>query len=528
MFWQSLTLPNLPPHSAPGCLVGMLLWVLGGCGPAESEQLFCFSTPPVAPTEAGVVQDDTGPTGSVPTADAGADDADARAARDGSGSAPESGTLNPTRRHVILVIGDGLQLAHEIATSRYLTGRDDGLSFHAFPVVVFKTTWNLDVYNAYASALDVRPYAPLAFDPTVGYDPALGGSAPYPLLPDNEERRDYFLNGWAAESASTATAMSTGVKTESGNLAWLPGDPEDCALETSAEFLRRVYGMAIGFVTTGYFPGATPAAWFSHNPDRGWSDEIAHEMLTQVRPDVIIGGGIDYADPSDLEAARAGDYLLVEQDSYVDGSVALLAGAIMAKQEQKRLLGLFSHVSFVAPMPVDRPGSPLLVRESTETPTLAAASIAALEVLSRDADGFFLLVEQAGIDAANHGNDFRSMIGCVQDLSEAVAAMVAFVNRPDDAVDWTNTTVLVTADHANSYLRLERALGRGDLPTQEGSSYPDGDVTYGTFGHTNELTTVYARGMAAAELTKYATVYPGLNIIDDTSVYRFTLQAGKR
>ena len=70
-----------------------------------------------------------------------------------------------------------------------------GCPFHAFPTRVFKTTWDVDVYDTWANALGVETYSRPTFDPNVGYDPKLGGAKPYPLLPDTPERRAYFLSG---------------------------------------------------------------------------------------------------------------------------------------------------------------------------------------------------------------------------------------------------------------------------------------------------------------------------------------------
>lgn len=438
------------------------------------------------------------------------------------------------RRHVIIVIGDGMQLAHEIAASRYMTGQDDGLSFHAFPERTFQTTWDIDVYNAHALGRGVPIYSPLSFDPTVGYDPDVGGTAPYPLSPDSIEGIQYFL-GPAGYSSSTATAMATGQKTQADNIAWAPGDLEGGELETSPQILRRVYGMSVGFVTTGYLPGATPAGWFAHNRIRWDFLGISHEMLAVSRPEVVLAGsggptGVSYVSPEDVEAMRASeDYVTVERAAGVDGSMAVMAAAVSARQQQKKLFGLFGagDPSFAPPIPIDSPGQPAFFRSTTEDPSLEAASVAALEVLSQNPAGFFLMVEQADIDRANHANDFAWMIGCVHDLDDAVAAMVAFVDRPGDEVEWSNTTLIVTADHANSLLRLVRRLEMGDLPTQVGSVYPDGDVTYGSGNHTNELVTVYVRGLAADQVASYETVYPGLGIIDNTSIFHLTMDAAE-
>ena len=65
----------------------------------------------------------------------------------------------PTK-NVILFIGDGMQLAHEIATSRYLYGRDDALSFHALQYKGNVATWDVTTYNKYATALGKPLYNP--------------------------------------------------------------------------------------------------------------------------------------------------------------------------------------------------------------------------------------------------------------------------------------------------------------------------------------------------------------------------------
>lgn len=432
------------------------------------------------------------------------------------------------------MVGDGMQLAHEVAASRYLFGRDDGLSFHQFPQRLFKTTWDVNVYNWRAAARGAPPYSPDDADPTIGYDPAIGGEAPYPLVPDSPERYEYFVLGPYPDSASTASAMSTGLKTDSNNIAWRSGDPSNGALESSPTLLRREYGMAAGFVTTVAFTHATPASFFAHNVSRNAYFDIEREMLFQTRPDVLIGGAGSYVERASLAIAQSSrEWVYVESAPGEDGGARVLDAAFSAIRQRKPLLGVFGNAegSFASPQPSDTPGAPALQRGSLEDPTLAQASLAALEVLSQDPDGFFLLIEQGDIDWANHSNDFARMIGCVWDLHNAVSAVVSFVDRAGDDISWDNTTVLVTADHANSYLRLPVELGAGDLPMQLGAgrdAYPDGEVTYGTSSHTSELVSLYAIGHGAPLLDEYTTAYPGLPIVDDTAVYHVTLRAAER
>jgi alkaline phosphatase len=438
------------------------------------------------------------------------------------------------------MIGDGMQLAHEVATSRYLYGTDFGLSFHDFPDRSFATTWDINNYNIRASALGVALYSSKTFVPSVGYDPNIGGNKPYPLLPDNEERRAYFLTAGAyPDSAATATAMSTGIKTYSHAIAWRSDEDGGGPLETSPYLLRRVFGTAIGFVTTVPFSHATPASFFSHEGARDNTVRIARELFMNSRPEVMIGGGwmnpyyYDSADLNDLMVL--GKHEFVFRQDGVDGNTAILEAAAKAVQNGKGLVGIFGEGqsagrtgNFPPPIPRDNPGSPIIDAGSVENPSLTNASLAALKVLSQDKDGFFLLIEQGDIDWGNHDNDFARMIGCVSDLDAAVRAVVSFVDEPDDEVNWSNTTLIVTADHANSYMRLPQPLGAGDLPTQVGSTYPDGDVTYGWGNHTSELVSVYAKGASAKKIHDYESVFPGLRIIDDTSIYRLTIEAARR
>jgi alkaline phosphatase len=175
-------------------------------------------------------------------------------------------------------------------------------------------------------------------------------------------------------------------------------------------------------------------------------------------------------------------------------------------------------------------------RSNIENPTLKDATMAALEVLSHDPDGFFVMIEQGDIDWANHANDFPWMIGTFWDLNNAVKAAVDFVDNPFDDVDWDNTLLIVTSDHSNSYMRNVQKLAKGDLPgaaeIQKGyvpgsPLAPEVKVTYSTGGHTNELTSLYAHGSQAEPLFKKyeGTWYPGTNILDNTQLYKVMVDA---
>lgn len=477
-----------------------------------------------------------------------------------------------------------MQLEHERAANNYLFGTPEtGLEHQTFPYKSAVSTWDVTTYNRYAytnaggvitnSAFD--PQTTGSFNAIYGYDPAKGGKLPY--RQETTGQTAYFgtklklsaTDGGAypaTDSASAATALATGFKTDEGNIAWRTGDPANGRLTTIAEMYRNQKKAAIGVVSTVPFSHATPAGFVSHNVNRNNYKAIAQEIIAGVRPDVVIGGGNpNYNDASGITGANAYQYIdapeynylknnsteyaFVERRTGIDGGTALLAAADAAVAGNKKLFGLFGGVG--GNFDYHRPsndGSAAITRGSIENPTLADSATAALKVLSQNKNGFFLMVEQGDIDWSNHANDYASMIGGVWDLHRAVKAIETYIDNSGGALTWDNTLVIVTSDHGNSYLRLKKDLAKGKLPTQtpNGAGAPAGyatvaqgvsyyydpsEVTYGfnalgMNSHTNELVTLYARGAGSSRFTGYeGTWYPGTRIVDNTHIYKVMAEA---
>jgi alkaline phosphatase len=456
----------------------------------------------------------------------------------------------PRIKNIILFIGDGMQLEHEIATSLYLSGKQQKLvwqspMFHRAPC----TTWDVTTYNRFALLANQPPYDPASFDPRLGYDPAQGGRWPFPFSKTGQD--SYFLTMLppgpkypATDSASAATAWATGFKTDEGNIAWLPGDPAGGNLKTIAEEMQKKYSSAFGVVSTVPFSHATPAAHVSHNISRNNYHAIAEEILKVVKPDVVIGGGhplwatkldasgvnignyMSMALYKEVKSGAIPEYVFVERAAGANGGAALMNGATQAVAQGKRLFGLFggSGGNFEPPLPQHSPGAPAVVRQTIENPLFEDAVVAALKVLSQDKDGFFAMFEQGDIDWANHANDYPWMVGTTWDLDQAIRAAMEFVRRPGDNVDWSNTMLIVTSDHANSYMRLARdeqghpVLGKGMLPNGLPGIYDL--VTYSNKEHTNELVMLYVHGRGVNEIARrQGKWYPGTQIIDNTQLY---------
>lgn len=470
-------------------------------------------------------------------------------------------------KHVILLVADGSQLAHEVAASRYLHGTDYGLSFHDMPQMAYVTTWDVDTYNYYADdeALGggVDDYSESDFWPFAGYADYLKNvpSLPYPLSQDNAGTEAYFLrkrngrNTTATDSGSSATALATGKKTDAGNIAWKFGDPENGSIETIAEKVRRELGGAFGTTTTVPFNHATPASFIAHNIYRSnYSPEkkrssftgatLAEEIVQTTQPDVVIGAGHpDYAkgyitDDLMSEIKANNDYIVVERSSGVNGGAALLSAAQQAASSGKKLFGLFGGTGghFESPVPRNQPGNPQIDLATTENPTYGQTITAALTVLAQNPNAFFLMAEQGDVDWANHQNDFQRMIGTMWDFDEGVKAAIAFVNLEGDNITWDNTLLIVTADHANSYMRFHQNLGAGVLPAQQVVGINmygqdlfaliNGEYTYRSDYHTNELVTLYARGAGSELFNKYKGAWNrGNQIIDNTHIFQVMREA---
>ncbi|MBI5596709.1 MAG: alkaline phosphatase [Elusimicrobia bacterium] len=282
-------------------------------------------------------------------------------------------------RSVILLIGDGLSLAHRVAARALGAG--------------------------YAAG---RARAPLAMD-DMPRTALVGTSASDSLLPD---------------SAQTASAYSMGQKTAVeavGVLADRTPDPTDDPRVEGLLSLARRKGLSRGLVTTSALYDATPAAFYAHNRLRYEKAAIAAE-LPQAALEAALGGGAELLRPhaGKLEAA---------------GWAVVSSAAALSSAGSGPLLGLFADgdMAGVYERTAGRaPGQPGLVEMQD----------AALRVLARDPDGFFLMVEGALIDKFSHDLDWERSVLETIEFDKAVARAKEFAARDGQ------TLVLVVSDHA--------------------------------------------------------------------------------
>lgn len=226
-------------------------------------------------------------------------------------------------------------------------------------------------------------------------------------------------SGFVTDSAASATALATGVKSYNGAISV---DINKRPL-TSIMQMAKARGMAIGVAVTSQVNHATPAAFLAHNESRRNYDEIAQSYLTS-EADVILGGGQKYFPAPLLAQFKAKGYQHIDDFS------------MLAQINKGKVLGLFADVQL--PWVIDQ-------QDSTQ---LSQLTQKALDLLSQNDQGFVLLVEGSLIDWAGHNNDIATAMGEMHGFANAIEVVEQFVRANPD------TLMVVTADHNTGGLSI--------------------------------------------------------------------------
>ena len=322
--------------------------------------------------------------------------------------------------------------------------------------------------------------------------------------------KTYSVNQQTSDSAPTMTAMVTGVKSNDGYLSVDHLTPDNEAnvnvieahkLTTILEQAER-RGMSSGVVSTARITHATPAACYAHTAVRDWESnanlpagatvkDIAAQLLDSNIGnglEVVLGGGRtqfynnqtpdpEYpirnggrTDGRNLHAEWAGKY---PNAAYVWNKAQFDA---INPATTDHLLGLFerSHMQWEADRATDPAGEP----------SLAGMTSKAIDILKKNSNGFFLMVEAGRIDHAHHaGNAYRAL-GDTIALSDAVKTAM-------QKVDLKDTLIIVTADHSHVFTiagypkRGNPILGKVVYPNQTEPALDMLNLPYTTLSYAN-------------------------------------------
>jgi len=348
-------------------------------------------------------------------------------------------------KNVILFIGDGMGIS-TVTAARILAGQQQGLAGEEYQLSFEKFPW---------SGLS----------------------------------KTYNTDAQVGDSAGTATAFMTGVKSRSGviNVSGEPArgscteflETENAALVSALE-MAELAGKATGVVSTARITHATPATAYANSPSRNWESDanmpqeakdagctdIASQLIdvknrleSKVNAgmpiaaidgiDVAFGGGRNNffaEDPTSLagfaeapgEGRRQDGRNLISEWQAGGGRYIMDQAGFEAldTSDTSNVLGLFqdSHMRYEANRREDAGGEP----------SLTEMTVKAIELLQQDEDGFFLQVEGGRIDHAHHANNGFNALNETVEFARAVAAAIEQVNLDE-------TLVIVTADHSHVF-----------------------------------------------------------------------------
>lgn len=237
------------------------------------------------------------------------------------------------------------------------------------------------------------------------------------------------------ESSAAISALMTGHYVQGPTLSIYPkANPGQdivpvCAdstwqpLATVMEGAKILKGKATGLVVTVSADHATPAGTMAHSVSRGDHNTIIRQMASN-NIDVVFGGGVKYVD-DDVKAIF--DYNGTE---YIEKDAA----AFRAYNGNDKVWALFADKELA--YDVDR--------DDSKEPSLSEMTEKAISLLSKNENGFFLMVEGSKVDYAAHGNDIGGLLSEFNAFDKAVKVALDFARKDG------NTTVIVVPDHGTA------------------------------------------------------------------------------
>jgi alkaline phosphatase len=269
--------------------------------------------------------------------------------------------------------------------------------------------------------------------------------------------KTHSADRYITDSAAAGTAFSTGTKTYGGAIGV---DMEKKPLKTILEEADEK-GLATGLVSTSAITHATPASFIAHQESRNMYEEIAADFL-KTDIDVFIGGGYKHfterKDGRNLVEELKQKGYRVEQDMNTIKNIkkGKLAGLTAAEHNGR----------------MDERGDMLPIATKT-----------AINILSNNNKGFFMMVEGSQIDWGGHASNTIYIVEDMLDFDRTVGVVLEFAARNKE------TLVVVTSDHET-----------GGMTILDGS-YETGMVKgeFSTGGHTGVMVPVFAYGPGAQE-----------------------------
>jgi alkaline phosphatase len=249
----------------------------------------------------------------------------------------------------------------------------------------------------------------------------LGDKLQFRRMPATALMSTHCADEAVTDSAAAASAFATGFKTNYHAVSVdADGNPRTTVVETA-----HAAGKATGLVTTTDFWDATPAAFAAHAKERYKDAPAIVRQMVAGGADVIIGGGIDGLGKKDLPS--------LEELKKSDRAVATSVAELQAASKAPRVLGVMKDQD-----------------DDLEDPDAPLATLAkwAIDKLSADPDGFFLLIENEGIDSSSHSNNTEHLTKALTQYNAALEVALDFAAAHPD------TLVIACGDHETGGMRI--------------------------------------------------------------------------
>ena len=258
----------------------------------------------------------------------------------------------------------------------------------------------------------------------------------------------FSANDYITDSGAAGTALACGVKTNNGMIGMTPDSlPAESILK-----LADKNGLSTGMVVSCDITHATPAAFVASVPSRKLTEDIAIQILdTDI--DVFIGGGHDrFSKREDklnlIDSLTARNYQIVET---LSGLSQINNGKVAAM--------LY-------------PEHPPKMSEGRGD-MLGIGTEKAIELLSKNSAGFFMMVEGSQIDWGGHDNNVDYIVAETVDFDRAVGIALDFAKKDGE------TLVIITADHETGGMsnlegsfKENRAGGKFTTPNHSAAPVP--------------------------------------------------------
>ncbi len=316
---------------------------------------------------------------------------------------------------------------------------------------------------------------------TVGPDSVLNMDR----LPYTGFMKTHAADQLITDSAASGTAMACGYKTNNGVIGLTPDGKPVKNIVTACQEKK----MSTGLVATSSITHATPAAMATHVQNRHQENEIA-KQLVEKHIDVLLGGGLCFFLPASHSLSKRSDDLNLLKKAAQQGYTVVQTKKELQQKKAEKLLGLFA---------------PDGMKTTSPEPSLADMTQKALQIVSKNQNGFFLMIEGSQIDWAGHDNDFAEMLRQTRLFDQSVRVALDFAKQNP------NTLLLVTSDHETGGL----GINKGD---RDGKNL---SIAWTSGSHTAEMIPIYAFGAGAEKFvglkdnTEIAKIFSQLIGLED-------------